>query len=110
MSAAPYHSPHWTPPTDVVVKPGVEVVILVDLPGLQRQDVELSVDQQRLHIVGERPDDDPDARAVQYLLVERPHGRFACMVDVPTDYDLAHAKAAYCNGILRIVVPARNGI
>jgi HSP20 family protein len=103
-------SSHWSPQLDIVVNPGVEVVILLDLPGIQRQHLELSAERQRLHIAGERPDDESQPRGhATYLRMERPHGPFACSVEVPTDYDIAQAKAFYQNGILRIVVPARNG-
>ncbi|HXJ61376.1 MAG TPA: Hsp20/alpha crystallin family protein [Verrucomicrobiae bacterium] len=99
---------HWSPQTDIVVRPGVEVIILLDLPGIQRQHLELSAESQRLHIAGDRPDGERGSPAT-YLRMERPYGPFACSVEVPSDYDIRQAKAVYQNGILRIVVPARNG-
>jgi HSP20 family protein len=109
MSADFFHTSRWCPQTDIVMRPGVEVIILVDLPGLQRQHVELSIEQQRLLIAGDRPPDEPSGKSGTYLRLERPNGAFACTVEIPAEYDLAQAKAAYHNGILRIVVPARNG-
>jgi HSP20 family molecular chaperone IbpA len=38
--------------------------------------------------------------------MEIDYGSFECVLEVPSGYDLSHAKAAYQNGFLRVDVPA----
>ena len=95
--------PHWVPNTDVyVTEEGL--VVKVELPGMRREDLELSVEGYRLRISGHRPD---GCRAPQckFLVMEINYGAFETVLELPEGYDLNKAKAAYQNGFLRIDVP-----
>ena len=46
---------HWIPNTDVYVADG-QLVIKVELAGMHREDLELTIDGNRLMISGQRPD------------------------------------------------------
>src|SRR5690348_18463441 len=46
---------HWIPNTDVYLKDG-GLVIKVELAGMRREDLELTIEENRLHISGQRPD------------------------------------------------------
>ncbi len=103
------HSPgketeaHWVPNTDVYVMEG-GLVIKVELAGMRREDLELTIEGNRLRISGQRPDG-CRAPKCKFLVMEINYGAFESVIELPAGYDLAQAKAAYQNGFLRIDVP-----
>lgn len=94
---------HWVPNTDVYVMDG-GVVIKVELAGMRREDLELTVEGNRLKIRGQRPDG-CRAPKCKFLVMEISYGAFESVIELPPGYDLSEAKAAYQNGFLRIDVP-----
>jgi len=94
---------HWVPNTDVYIADGA-LVIKVELAGMRREDLELTVEGNRLMISGQRPDGSRSSKC-KFLVMEIHYGSFECVIEVPPGYDLNQAKAAYQNGFLRIDVP-----
>jgi len=94
---------HWIPNTDVYTADG-NLVIKVELAGMRRDDLELTIDGNRLMISGQRPDG-PRTGKCKFLVVEIDYGRFECVIEIPGGYDLSKAKAAYQNGFLNVEVP-----
>jgi HSP20 family protein len=94
---------HWIPNTDVYVTEGI-LVIKVELAGMRREDLELTVEGNRLMISGQRPDSGRNTKC-KFLVMEINYGPFECVIEIPPGYDLTEAKAAYQNGFLRIDVP-----
>ncbi len=94
---------HWTPLTDVYVFDG-GLVVKVELAGMKREDLELTVESNRLRIAGQRPDGCRAAKC-NFLVMEINYGPFETVIEIPPGYDLAQAKASYQNGFLRIDVP-----
>jgi HSP20 family protein len=94
---------HWVPNTDVFVVENT-LVIKVELAGIQREHLELIADGNRLHICGERPDT-CRAAGCKFLVMEVNYGPFECVLEIPKEYGLSRAKAAYQNGFLRVDVP-----
>jgi len=96
---------HWVPNTDVYVADS-GVVIKVELAGMQRENLELVIEGNRLKISGQRGD---GCRVGQckFLVMEINYGAFESLIELPPGYDLNLAKAAYQNGFLRIDVPAK---
>jgi HSP20 family protein len=93
----------WTPNTDVYATED-GLVIKVELAGMRREDLELTVEGRRLRISGQRPD---GCRAphCKFLVMEIHYGPFETAIDVPAGYDLGRARATYQNGFLRVDVP-----
>src|SRR5437667_7534993 len=94
---------HWIPNTDVYITEG-QLVIKVELAGRRREDLELTVDGNRLMISGQRPDGGRVARC-RFLVMEINYGAFECVIEIPEGYEVCQAKAAYQNGFLRVEVP-----
>ena len=94
---------HWIPNTDVYVTEGT-LVIKVELAGMRREDLELTVEGNRLMISGQRPDGSRSTKC-KFLVMEINYGPFECVIEIPPGYDLSEAKAAYLNGFLRVDVP-----
>jgi HSP20 family protein len=98
-----YSETYWVPNTDVYVTEG-SLVIKVELAGMRKEDLELTVEGNRLKINGQRPD---GCRAPKctFLVMEINYGAFESIIEVPVGYDLSQAKASYQNGFLRVDVP-----
>jgi HSP20 family protein len=94
---------HWIPNTDVFVADG-NLVIKVELAGMRRDDLELTIDGNRLMISGQRPDGARTSKC-KFLVVEINYGPFECVIEIPPGYELAKARAAYQNGFLNVEVP-----
>jgi len=94
---------HWVPNTDVYVTED-SLVIKVELAGMRKEDLELTVEDNRLTITGHRPDG-CRAPKCKFLVMEINYGSFQSVIELPPGYDLSRAKAAYQNGFLRIDVP-----
>jgi HSP20 family protein len=80
------------------------IIIKVELAGMQREDLELTIDGPRLHIRGQRPDGCRPPQC-KFLVMEINYGAFESVIELPEGYDLTRARAAYQNGFLRVDVP-----
>ena len=96
----------WVPNTDLYISEDGRLVIEVELAAINKEDLELTIEAKRLIIRGERADGGRRQRC-QYLVKELRYGPFESVIEIPPDYDLAQAKVAYQNGILRIEVPRK---
>lgn len=89
----------WHPAADVYENKD-EYVVAVDLPGIDRSTLDISIDDDRLTIKGERAEID----ATQQLS-ERPRGNFMRSFDIPASVAQNQIKAEYKDGVLRIRLP-----
>ncbi|MDB6121525.1 MAG: heat-shock protein Hsp20 [Pedosphaera sp.] len=94
---------HWVPNTDVYVTDN-GLVIKVELAGMRSENLQITVEENKLRISGERPDG-CRAPKFNFLAMEINYGPFENVLDLPPGYDLSQAKASYLNGFLRIDVP-----
>ena len=79
---------------------GIEVT--AELPGVARDDIDLSLDGDVLTICGEKKNERKDERA---HVVERSYGSFRRSVQLPFAPDPAKVHADCDNGVLRIRLP-----
>ena len=92
----------WTPAADVYNREG-EYLIAVDLPGVSREGLDISLSDDRLFIRGERP---PEAESGERT--ERPVGRFLRKFGpLPPTVDQKSISAEYRDGVLRLRLPKR---
>src|SRR6516165_1062752 len=93
----------WTPNTDIYVT-DTGLVIKVELAGMKSDSLEITIEGQKLRINGVRPDCCRSPHC-SFQQMEINYGPFERTLEVPPGYDLAHARAIYVNGFLRIDVP-----
>jgi HSP20 family protein len=96
----------WMPPVDVAESPD-RFTITLEVPGLSREDIQVTVQDGKLALKGERPAD--DARSVRYERVERGHGRFSRTFALPGATEAAAVEADLQNGVLTVVIPKVSG-
>jgi HSP20 family protein len=97
------HETNWTPNTDVYVSDS-GLVIKVELAGMQRENLELTVEGDNLRISGQRPDGCRTAQC-KFLAMEINYGAFETVIDLPEGFDVTCGKAVYQNGFLRVDIP-----
>jgi len=93
----------WTPALDVY-ETKKEVIITVDVPGVDPKEVTVSIVEGSLTIKGERKKD-ADLKDEDLFRAEREFGAFQRMVQLPAEVSADKAKASYNNGVLKIIIP-----
>ncbi len=95
----------WSPPVDIIEKVD-EVVLKIDLPEIDQNEIDIKVEENTLIIQGERKFL-KDATGGNYIQIERPYGNFQRTFTIPKIIDQEGIKASYKDGVLRIVLPKR---
>lgn len=95
-------APSFSPPVDVFAGEE-EVVILVEVPGMSREDVSVEVKEGVVSIRGERRQNGDG----EYYLRERPVGRFDRSFALAYDLDPEGVSATLEDGLLEVTVKRR---
>lgn len=94
---------HWSPRIDVEETQDA-IMLRADLPGMKKEDIEISVEDQRLTLRGQRRSESEEG-ARKFRRVERRFGSFCRTYTLPTTVLSNKIEAAYKNGELEIVLP-----
>jgi HSP20 family protein len=93
----------WTPALDVHEEKD-EIVVRVELPGMKKEDIDLSLHDGSLSISGERKSEKKFEDAEIYR-AERFVGRFQRTVALPAPVAADRVKAQYKDGVLTVTLP-----
>ncbi|MGM0604088.1 MAG: Hsp20/alpha crystallin family protein [Halobacteriota archaeon] len=97
--------------TDVnvdVADRGEEIIVTADLPGFDRDDIEVRLDDGTLVIDAEYDETesaDEDEAGVTYHRRERRHRSINRRISLPADVVPAETNATYSNGVLTVTLP-----
>jgi HSP20 family protein len=103
-------------PSMDVVENDKEIVITAEMPGLERKDVEISLEDDVLIIRGEKKVEseqgDKNTQADKsgnggknYHLSERSYGVFYRVLQMPSGVDPSKIRATMSNGVLKVTIP-----
>ena len=95
----------WSPTVDVYEE-DQNVVLTADLPGLDRKEVEVSVENDRLIISGERKFENEE-KEDNYHRIERCYGSFSRSFALNNTLDAEHIDAKMDKGVLTITIPKK---
>src|SRR5918999_2684906 len=98
----------WMPNVDIYENKD-QIVLEAELPGMNREDFDLSVENNIITLRGERrfeKKDDGD----NYHRVERAYGTFTRSFTLPQTVSVEGAVAEYKNGVLRVTLPKREEV
>lgn len=76
-----------------------------DLPGVDPNQVDLTVENNLLTVTAERPTEETEE--VTWLLRERPAGVHRREVRLGDRLDTSHVTASYDHGVLTVIIPMR---
>ena len=83
-----------------------EIVITAEMPGLERKDVEISIDDDILTIRGEKKVEAQEGdKDKNYQVAERAYGVFLRMIQLPPGIDPSKIQAVMSKGVLKITLP-----
>jgi len=97
--------PHAAVEPDVeVTEKDNEYVVHADLPGMKREDFDITVEGNRFILRGERKEETKEEKK-GYYYSERRYGSFARAFTLPAEIDSEKVRAAYKSGVLEVVLP-----
>lgn len=93
----------WMPAVDIEETEDA-LTLYVEIPGLSKDDVQLTLENNVLTISGERRFDQ-ERKGSNYHRVERAYGKFSRAFSLPTNVDTEKVKAGFDNGVLAVTLP-----
>jgi HSP20 family protein len=79
-------------------------VVKAELPGIDKENIEVNLTDHTLTIKGEKKKED-EVKEENYYRCERSYGSFFRSVELPKDVHADKVKASFKNGILEVRVP-----
>jgi HSP20 family protein len=93
----------WSPALDLY-ESGDNLVAVVELPGMRKEDIDISLHDGTLTISGERKRESNDNGETAQR-TERYVGTFRRSITLPTRVDASKVSATYQDGILKVALP-----
>lgn len=93
----------WSPQIETFRRDN-QLVVRADLPGMNKENVNVEIEDDTLLISGERQDEHEEERD-DFYRSERSYGRFFRAIPLPDGVDPNSAKAEFKDGVLEIAVP-----
>jgi HSP20 family protein len=81
-----------------------EIIVIMDLPGIDKKNVDITISDDELCVVAERKTDTEMAEK-NYHKRERTYRKFERTVSLPTGVKMEEAKARLAEGVLQITIP-----
>jgi HSP20 family protein len=100
----PQQGANWVPTVDVCERED-RIVIFVEMPGVDRSDIQLAWNEGVLIISGLKRQMPPDYGAAKYLCLERTYGRFRREIAINLPVNHKQATAELKNGLMKIYLP-----
>ena len=92
----------WSPALDLY-ESGDHLIAVVELPGMRKEDIDISLHDGTLTISGERKRESNNGEMAQRT--ERYVGTFRRSIALPTRVDASKVNATYQDGILKVTLP-----
>src|ERR687896_2690474 len=91
----------WVPPVDIYETSGHDLVIKAELPDMNREEIEVTVENSTLTLRGTK-NPPVDVKDDQFRRVERQYGPFSRSFTLPNTVDSGKVAAEYRNGVLTV--------
>jgi HSP20 family protein len=93
----------WKPPVDIYETAG-EIVVLVEIAGMKKKDINVTMENDLLKISGARPDFSPSTKMKLHQM-EIDYGKFQRIVKISLPINIHNISAQYKEGFLQITLP-----
>jgi HSP20 family protein len=93
----------WTPLCDIYEE-GDNIVVKAELPGLERDDIDVQVENNILTLRGERKRE-KEVKSENLFRTERFYGTFTRSFTLPVTVDTEKIRAEYKDGVLLLTMP-----
>ena len=98
----------WSPAVDIFETEN-DIMVKAELPGIERKDITLNLDNNVLTLKGERKFE-KETRQENYHRIERAYGGFSRAFSIPAIVDEEKIRADYKDGILTIALPKKEQV
>lgn len=95
----------WSPKVDVYDSKD-NILVKADIPGMKKEDIDVSVHGDTLVIKGEKKIETEDKEKGS-VKTERYYGSFNRALTLPTQVDTSKVSAAYKDGVLELTMPKK---
>ena len=84
-----------------------EIAVIAAVPGIEPDDIEMTINQNTVTIRGELKNvaSSEEAKNATWYLHELPYGKFQRSLTLPVDVDASKADATFDHGILKLRLP-----
>ena len=101
-------SRNWSVLAGEVEETDKEMVVRVEMPGMEKKDFHITIDGNMLYLKGEKHFERATSDSTYYF-TERAYGVFERAIPLPGKADADHAEASYKNGVLTVRLPKVGG-
>lgn len=95
----------WSPKVDIYESEN-EIILEAELPGMDREDFEVSIENNVITLKGKREFEKKE-EGDNYHRVERSYGTFTRSFSLPRTVSAEQTKADFRNGVLTVTLPKR---
>jgi len=81
--------------------------VLVDLPGVKKEDIQVSIEGSRVAITAESKSEQEEKNGDRVLHSERFASSYARTFELPAEVTEQGAEASFDNGVLKLALPKR---
>ncbi|CAH1387995.1 Hsp20/alpha crystallin family protein [Candidatus Nitrotoga sp. M5] len=96
--------PHWSLLAGEVEETDKEIVVHLEIPGMEKEDFRITIENNMLYISGEKHFERDRIDSV-YHTMERAYGAFQRTIPLPRNVDTDKSEASYKNGVMTIRLP-----
>jgi HSP20 family protein len=94
----------WSPTIDVFENKD-NVTVKAEIPGMRKEDIDVSVEGNIVSICGERREEKEEGKGTSNYRSERYFGRFYRSIPLPSAVDSGKVAAKYQDGVLTVTLP-----
>lgn len=98
-----------TPAVDVVER-AKEFVVTADLPGVKKEDIQITLQDSVLSISAESKKQSEEKQGERVIRRERRYGKFLRTMQLGQDIDESNVKASFNNGVLELTLPKKEEV
>ena len=96
----------WSPAVDIYETESA-IVVKAELPGMERKDITLNLENNVLTLRGERRFE-KETKEENYHRIERSYGGFSRAFSIPVTVNEEKIQADYKDGVLKILLPKKD--
>jgi len=96
--------PRWSLLAGEVEETPTDIVVRVEVPGMDKEDCRITIEGNLLHLSGEKHFE-RETHDSTYHVMERAYGAFERSIPLPRNVNIDKAQASFKNGVLTVRLP-----
>lgn len=101
--------PRWSLLAGEVEETEKELIVRVEVPGMDKDDCRITIEGNMLYLSGEKRFE-RETHESTYHVMERAYGSFQRAIPLPGNVDIDKAEASYKSGVLTVRLPKTGSI